>query len=47
VFGDTGGASSGPPEVVLPQHGASSQPTAGPSLPSLGGGSFPPIDRQT
>lgn len=48
VFGDSGGASSGPPEVVLPQHGASSQPTSGgPSLPSLGGGSFPPIDPRT
>jgi hypothetical protein len=39
-----GGASSGPPEVVLPPQGTSSQP-AGPSLPSLGGGAYPPIDQ--
>lgn len=37
---------SEPPEVVLPQQpsGATSA-SGGPSLPSLGGGSFPPIDK--
>lgn len=45
VFGAHGGTSAGPPEVVLPPQGSSSQPPAGPSLPSLGGGSFPPIDK--
>lgn len=43
VFGESGGTS--PPEVVLPPQGTSSQPPAGPSLPSLGGGAYPPIDK--
>jgi hypothetical protein len=47
VFRDGGGASSGPRDIVMPppESQAASQAPTGPSLPSLGGGSFPPIDK--
>jgi hypothetical protein len=44
VFGDNFSASQGPPSNVVPPSTPAASASGGSSLPSLGGGAFPPID---